>query len=25
MAVELPEGLQKHVFDTIAGAFKSLA
>ena len=23
MAVELPEGLQKHVFDTISGAFKS--
>jgi len=23
MAMELPEGLQKHVFDTIAGAFKS--
>lgn len=23
MAIELPEGLQKHVFDTIAGAFKS--
>jgi hypothetical protein len=23
MAVELPEGLQTHVFDTISGAFKS--
>jgi hypothetical protein len=23
MALELPEGLQKHVFDTIAGALKS--
>lgn len=23
MALELPEGLQKHVFDTIAGTFKS--